>query len=364
MNSTTPIESAVTQAVEGTPADLPANSPATPAAPVAELAPTSSAEPISGQMDPSAESPAEPVIEAAAGEASAVALAPASPGLTDPEQCAQQLRERFPALFGAQPLPLKLHIQADIHVRAPDVFARSGLTGFFRRYTGSTRYLNALVRATHRFDLDGQPAGEVSAEHKQVAEVELERRRQLVQQRRALEAQQRREQMAAERKAEREAQKQAQAQAQEQDQARQQRAQLLRDFERTTLTPANFSALKGLAPQALEETLKLAREEAKAWAAQRAQARPPGAADDRAAGRPGQALPNGPRGPRGEQWPRGENGHPGRGGFRSEGGRDARQEGRNEGRAGSPRRGADGGRGRGPDAGPRGAGRPGGRKPE
>ena len=79
-----------------------------------------------------------------------------------PVDCAEQLRERFPALFGTGFKPLKLHIQADIQQRAPGVFTKQALTGFLRRYTGSTGYLIALTRSPHRYDLDGQPAGEVS----------------------------------------------------------------------------------------------------------------------------------------------------------------------------------------------------------
>ena len=45
-------------------------------------------------------------------------------------------------------------------------------------------------------------------------------------------------------------------------QQRRDRAQLLRDFERTTLTMTNFCALKGLEPEALEAALELARKEA------------------------------------------------------------------------------------------------------
>ena len=57
-------------------------------------------------------------------------------------------------------------------------------------------------------------------------------------------------------------------------QARQARLALLRDFERTTLTLANFCALKGLTPEALTPLLDAARQEA-------AEAPPPRPLDDR-----------------------------------------------------------------------------------
>ncbi len=159
---------------------------------------------------------------------------PPAPAVTmSPAACAQQLAERFPALFAGRPKPLKLRIQADIQARAPGVFTKQALSAFLRRHTGSTAYLNALVASAQRFDLDGQSAGELSDEHRQAAVDELARRRALHAQRREQEQQERR-----------------------------QRATLLRDFEATRLTPANFCALKGIAPEALDGLLALAREEA------------------------------------------------------------------------------------------------------
>ncbi|MBP7661797.1 MAG: ProQ/FinO family protein, partial [Burkholderiaceae bacterium] len=96
-----------------------------------------------------------------------------------PAACAERLRELFPALFAGPPKPIKLRIQADIQQRAPGVFTKPALSGFLRRLTGSTSYLIALTRAKQRFDLDGQPAGELSDEHRQAANDELARRRNL-----------------------------------------------------------------------------------------------------------------------------------------------------------------------------------------
>ncbi len=149
---------------------------------------------------------------------------PAPPADLPPADCAAQLKERFPALFGGAFKPLKLRIQADIQERAPGVFSKQALSAFLRRHTGSTGYLVAMTRSPHRFDLDGQPAGDVSDEHRQAAADELARRR-------------------------------------VNHQAKQQ----------TTLTPANFCALKGIAPQALDALLATARREAD----ERARQRPP-----------------------------------------------------------------------------------------
>jgi hypothetical protein len=59
------------------------------------------------------------------------------------------------------------------------------------------------------------------------------------------------------------------------EQARRNRAALLRDFETTTLTPANFCALKGIAPQALDALLAVARREAEERLQRAGPAQPP-----------------------------------------------------------------------------------------
>lgn len=173
--------------------------------------------------------------EAAAGPApapapAAVPAARSAAGQAD--DCAEQLRQRFPALFDGAPKPVKLRIQADIQARAPGVFTKAALSGFLRWHTGRTGYLVALTRAPHRFDLDGAAAGEISAEHRQAAVDELERRRTL--------------------RAEREA---------AQQQQRRQRAELLRAFETSRVSVANFCALKGVAEHDLPALLDAARRE-------------------------------------------------------------------------------------------------------
>ena len=180
-----------------------------------------------------------------------------------PAACADLLKQHFPSLFTGSPKPLKLRIQQDIQQRTPGVFSKGSLGAFFRRYTGSTSYLIALGKSSQRFDLDGQPAGELSEEHRGLAREELARRRQLGRDRDQV------------------VQAQQQAAQAELLQARQARLALLRDFERTTLTLANFCALKGLTPETLTPQLDQARREA-------AEAPPPRPLDDR----------RGPPGPR------------------------------------------------------------------
>jgi len=150
-----------------------------------------------------------------------------------PNDCGRLLAQQFPALFAGLPKPLKLRIQADIQERAPGQFSKAALSGFFRRLTGSTSYLIAVSKASHRFDLDGNPSGEISDEHRKAALDELARRR-----------------------------ARHQSVAQQAQQGRADRAALLRDYDNTTLTPANFCALKGIAPQSLDALLATARREA------------------------------------------------------------------------------------------------------
>jgi sRNA-binding protein len=67
------------------------------------------------------------------------------------------------------------------------VFTRKALSIFMHRHTTGNAYLKALLTAPHRFDLDGQPAGDVADEHRAAAKEELERRRQIFLARRAAE---------------------------------------------------------------------------------------------------------------------------------------------------------------------------------
>ncbi|MBQ0961041.1 ProQ/FinO family protein [Ideonella sp. 4Y11] len=222
----------------------------------------------------------ERVSEAASAVLTEAAEAPAPQAPKAPEMslnaCTRELRQRFPALFGDQARPIKLRIQADIQQRAPGVFTKKALSIFLHRHTTHTSYLLALAKATHRYDLDGQPAGELTEEHRQAARDELARRKAIVQERRAAE-----------------------------DDARRQRFSLVRDYEHTTLTKANFCALKGIAEDQLDGLLATIRAEIAAWEAQRPPAPPrPERRDGRDDRRGPRGESRGPGGPRG-RGPRG-----------------------------------------------------------
>ncbi|MCH8180865.1 MAG: ProQ/FinO family protein [Proteobacteria bacterium] len=245
--------------------------------------------PSAAPADPTPTAVPEQAAAAPVGEQATAAAAPAEAPRAEPSTAATgaRLAELFPALFAGAPKPLKLRIQVDIQERAPGEFSKQALSAFFRRHTGATSYLVAVSKGKQRFDLDGQPAGELSEEHRQLAADELTRRRANQQARRA----------------------QEDAQRQEEEAGRRQRFHLLRDFETTRLTTANFCALKGIAPEQLDGLLAQARQEAQEDAAR--PRRP-----EQGHGRPGQGAgrregdrrdgprrddrgrPQGPRGPR------------------------------------------------------------------
>lgn len=164
------------------PADTAAPPPVAPAEPMATAAPDVAR----------AESQAEPLADAGAATPPPADDATPAPKASElsPAACGARLAELFPALFLAPGAPgpvkpIKLRIHADIQARAPGVFSKRVLGLFFSRYTTTNAYLKALTLAPQRFDLDGQPAGEISDEHRGLAAEELARRHALAAERRA-----------------------------------------------------------------------------------------------------------------------------------------------------------------------------------
>lgn len=242
--SSLPPSSTPPEGDDSAPVSLPAADAAQESAPVAAAAEPSP----SGDVAPAAEAPeaatavadapeaaiategAAPAQDASAAEDAPPADAAGRPALED---CGPQLKKLYPALFSNPPKPLKLRIQADIQARTPGQFTKPQLSAFLRRYTGSHAYLNALVKATHRFDLDGNPGDELSDEHRNAAVEELARRRANTQARIALELEQRAN-----------------------------RATLLKEYEANTLPAAEFAAAKGIPEAELEPLVARARKEA------------------------------------------------------------------------------------------------------
>jgi sRNA-binding protein len=206
---------------------------------------------------------AEPAEALDAAQAADTADAPVAAATLSPAAVAALLAQHFPALFGAgRALPIKLRIQADIQTRAPGLVNKKSLSIFLHRYTTSTAYLKALSTQPQRLDLDGAPAGDIEPLHRDAAAAEVERRKQMFEDRRALEREQQRAAAQEARRAQN-ALNAARTTARDnaEGEARRNRAVLLRAFETATLTKANFCALKGITEAELDAQVVLAKQE-------------------------------------------------------------------------------------------------------
>ena len=100
-----------------------------------------------------------------------------SPPAETPGQQARELlktlQERFPAFRDC--LPLAIGTDKELLARIPDL-DRKLLRIALGMHAHSLRYLKAMEKATHRVDLDGNPATEVSPEHRQHAAETLRER--------------------------------------------------------------------------------------------------------------------------------------------------------------------------------------------
>jgi ProP effector len=94
------------------------------------------------------------------------------PGPT-PRELLERLHEISPAFRECRPLALR--IDKAVMERFPDVDKKVVRTAM-RLHTGSTRYLKALEKATHRYDLDGNPDAELTDEHRAHAAQTLKER--------------------------------------------------------------------------------------------------------------------------------------------------------------------------------------------
>jgi ProP effector len=105
-------------------------------------------------------------------EASAEAEQEQAAQLT-PRELLVELETRFEVFRAC--LPLSIGIDKAIRARWPEV-ERKILRVALSMHTHGNRYLRALVKATQRFDLDGQPAEALSEEHRQFAATTLNER--------------------------------------------------------------------------------------------------------------------------------------------------------------------------------------------
>jgi sRNA-binding protein len=90
----------------------------------------------------------------------------------------EKLFECYPALFGAEFLPLKLGVFHEILAQHPDKFDKESLKAALGVHTRSTRYLQSVAAGKTRHDLTGTAVEPLAPEHIYLAIMELYRRRQ------------------------------------------------------------------------------------------------------------------------------------------------------------------------------------------
>ncbi len=89
----------------------------------------------------------------------------------------EKLYELYPQLFGAQFLPLKLGVFQELLALHPEHFERDTLKAALGVHTRSTRYLQCVAAGKPRHDLQGHAVEAVAPEHVCAALLELFRRR-------------------------------------------------------------------------------------------------------------------------------------------------------------------------------------------
>lgn len=99
-------------------------------------------------------------------------LAPATPAIPTPSASAvlKQLQQQYKVI--GDHLPLAIGIDKQLRESNPEIHVKS-LRGALGMHTRTVRYLKNLQAATHRYNLDGSAAGEVSEEQKTLASKEL-----------------------------------------------------------------------------------------------------------------------------------------------------------------------------------------------
>lgn len=90
----------------------------------------------------------------------------------------EQLFELYPNLFGAEFLPLKLGVFQELLAAHPEHFKKAELKAALGVHTRSGRYLQSVAAGKMRHDLQGNAVENVAAEHIFQTIVELFRRRQ------------------------------------------------------------------------------------------------------------------------------------------------------------------------------------------
>jgi ProP effector len=90
----------------------------------------------------------------------------------------EQLFGLYPKMFGARFLPLKLGVFQDLMAQHGDIFKKEDLKIALGLHARSTRYLEAVAAGHPRCDLQGEPIEPVAPEHVHHAILEVFKRRQ------------------------------------------------------------------------------------------------------------------------------------------------------------------------------------------
>ncbi|RYY91525.1 MAG: prop effector [Comamonadaceae bacterium] len=90
----------------------------------------------------------------------------------------EQLFTLYPKMFGARFLPLKLGVFQDLMALHPELFKKEDLKVALGLHARSTRYLEAVAAGHPRSDLQGEPVEPVAPEHVHHAILEVAKRRQ------------------------------------------------------------------------------------------------------------------------------------------------------------------------------------------
>ncbi len=90
----------------------------------------------------------------------------------------ERLFQLYPQMFGARFLPMKLGVYQELVAQHPDDFKKEDLKLALGLHARSTRYLEAVATSQKRYDLQGQPVEDLSPEHVHHAIWEVYRRRQ------------------------------------------------------------------------------------------------------------------------------------------------------------------------------------------
>ncbi|RTL51195.1 MAG: osmoprotectant transporter activator [Rhodocyclaceae bacterium] len=92
---------------------------------------------------------------------------------SSPRSVLQKLHDQYP-IFKSH-LPLAIGINKQLTKLHPEISSKE-LVAALRHHTASTSYLKVMEKATHRFDLEGNQAGEVTQEQQGFASAQLKER--------------------------------------------------------------------------------------------------------------------------------------------------------------------------------------------